>query len=126
MIAGNETFSEVNNEFALAGYPVLAESKTIASGAGALVAGTVLGKVTATGKFIASDEAAVDGSQTAAAILAVDVDATAADVDNVPIFVSGLFDGGKLTYAGNHDADTVNADFEGTPLFVRTALALQS
>lgn len=35
----------------------------------ALPSGTVLGKVTATGKFIKYDNAAVDGSQAAAAVL---------------------------------------------------------
>ena len=41
--------------------------------------GAVLGKITASGKFKEFDPAAVDGSQTAAAILFGDVDATAAD-----------------------------------------------
>lgn len=44
-----------------------------------LKAGTVLGKITASGKYTILAPAAVDGSQTAAAILWADANATAAD-----------------------------------------------
>ena len=49
-------------------------------GAGKLVAGTVLGKITASGKYVPSPHSASDGSQTAIAILFDDVDATLDDV----------------------------------------------
>lgn len=52
----------------------------IASGSGILKAGTVLGKITASGKFTDFDAGAADGTQTAAGILFEEVDATAADV----------------------------------------------
>ena len=52
---------------------------TIVSGAGSLGVGTVLGKVTANGKYTASDPAAGDGSEVAVAVLLDDVDATSAD-----------------------------------------------
>lgn len=61
------------------------ETVTIASGNGKLNAGTVLGKITATGKYKPYDNDATDGSQTAAAILVYDVDATSADVAAVVI-----------------------------------------
>lgn len=51
----------------------------IASGAGKLEPGTILGKITASGKFVAHAPAASDGSQTAVAILYSAVDATSAD-----------------------------------------------
>lgn len=44
-----------------------------------LVAGTVLGKITASGKYTTLAPAASDGSQTAAAVLVFDTDATSAD-----------------------------------------------
>lgn len=59
------------------------ETVTIASGAGALVAGTVLGKITTGGKYVAYDNAASDGSQVAAGVLFAAVDATSADVPAV-------------------------------------------
>ncbi|NTI27660.1 head decoration protein [Rhizobium rhizogenes] len=53
---------------------------TVLSGAGVLEAGTVLAKVTASGKYVKSVDTASDGSQTAIAVLARRVDATSADV----------------------------------------------
>ena len=62
------------------------ETVTIASGAGQLEPGTVLGKVTASGKFLPHAPAAADGTQTAVAICYARVDATAADADGVAVF----------------------------------------
>ena len=59
------------------------ESITIASGAGVLLAGTVLGKITATGKYGLYDNDASDGRQTMAADLLAQTDATAADAKAV-------------------------------------------
>lgn len=61
------------------------EAIVIASGSGVVLAGTVLGKVTASGKYKPYDDDASDGTQTATAILAYDVDATSADVAVVAI-----------------------------------------
>jgi hypothetical protein len=52
---------------------------TIASGAGILAAGTVLGKITASGKYVPSLLGATDGSQVAVAINIYGCDATSAD-----------------------------------------------
>lgn len=52
---------------------------TIANGAGKLAAGTVLGKVTATGEYVPAPDAEVvgkEGAEAAVAILAYGVDAT--------------------------------------------------
>lgn len=51
----------------------------------ALEAGTVLGKVTASGKYKLHDAAATDGSQNAAAVLYADADASSGDVEAVVI-----------------------------------------
>lgn len=61
------------------------EEVVVASGEGALVAGTVLGKITASGKYAAYDNAAADGTQAAAAVLYAGVDAAAADAAAVII-----------------------------------------
>jgi hypothetical protein len=55
------------------------EQVTISSAAGALVAGTLLGKITSGGEYIAYDADSVDGSETAVAILAYNVPDSAAD-----------------------------------------------
>ncbi|PNQ94975.1 head decoration protein [Azospirillum argentinense] len=59
------------------------DAVTIVSGAGQLAAGTVLGKIAASGKYEPATAAAADpatGSETAVAVLLYPVDATAADV----------------------------------------------
>ncbi|GAB4287288.1 MAG: hypothetical protein Kow0098_03600 [Ignavibacteriaceae bacterium] len=85
----------------------------IASGAGALIKGTVLGKVTATGKYVAYNDGNADGSQTAKCILADDIDATSEDI-NTTAYFAGHFNEDALT---GIDA-AAKVDFEGTPLFV--------
>lgn len=61
---------------------------TIANGSGKLTAGTVIGKITATGEYIASPDAVVvgkEGAETASAILAYAVDATSQAVEATAI-----------------------------------------
>lgn len=55
------------------------DEDTLASGAGVVQLGTVLGRVTATRKYKPLDPAAVDGSETAAAVILQRADATLAD-----------------------------------------------
>jgi len=79
---------------------------TIASGAD-LASGTVLGKVTASGKFVACDEAAADGSETAAGVLLNDAAAAAADVtDAVIITRHATVRRGGLTFDASFDNQT--------------------
>ena len=61
------------------------ETVTIASGAGKLEPGTVLGKITTGGKYTVLAPAATNGSQNAAGLLWDGVDATDADVSGVVI-----------------------------------------
>lgn len=56
------------------------EEVTIASGAGVLVGGTVLGTITSGGKYTKYDQQASDGTQASSGILCRRVDATSADV----------------------------------------------
>lgn len=61
------------------------ETVTIASGAGKLEPGTVLGKITTGGKYTGLVPAATNGSQNAAGILWAGVDASAADAAGVVV-----------------------------------------
>lgn len=56
------------------------ESIVLASGNGVLLPGTVLGKITASGKYKQYTPGAADGTQTAAAVLYGTADTTSADV----------------------------------------------
>ncbi len=59
------------------------ETVTLASGAGQLAPGTVLGKITTGGKFTVLTSGATNGSQNAAGLLWGAADATAADAPGV-------------------------------------------
>lgn len=62
------------------------ESVVIATGAAQnLKVGTVLGRITASGKYVLHDNAAADGSQNAAAVLLEDANATAADAQAIAL-----------------------------------------
>ena len=61
------------------------ETVTIASGAGKLAPGTVLGEITTGGKYTGLAPAATNGSQNVAGILWAGVDASAADAPGVAI-----------------------------------------
>lgn len=83
------------------------EAITIVSGAGDLKVGTVLGKITASGKYTPSSTGAADGSQTAVAVLLDNVDATSADkVANVLIRGAALVDETNLIYHASVDDAT--------------------
>jgi hypothetical protein len=75
--------------------PLLTKVVTIGAGAGNLARGTVLGKITASGKFKTADKDNADGSQTAEYILAYAADATSADV-NAVVYTQGMFNREKL------------------------------
>lgn len=85
------------------------EVLTIRSGAGKLSAGTVLGKVAADSKYIASPNAETvgfEGAETATAILGYEVDATSADVDAVCITDDAEVKDPMLVFAATVDDST--------------------
>lgn len=100
------------------------EAVTIVSGAGALLAGTVLGKITASGKYKPYDDDAADGTQTAVAILYADVDATSADVKatviarNAEVWQERLVWGAAVTTAG--EKTNAYADLATLGIIVRS------
>lgn len=83
------------------------EEVVIASGAGKLVSGTVVGKITASGKYKAVTIGAADGSQNAAGIVMWAGDATSADAKAVIVardaivVHQGLKFGADVTTSGN-------------------------
>ena len=74
------------------------EVVTIASGSPAMTAGHVLGKITASGKYSDFDNDAVDGTETAVAVLYADCDASAADKEAVVIFRDAEVSDAKLVW----------------------------
>jgi len=79
------------------------EEVVIASGAGKLDTGMVLGKITASGKYKPVTVAASDGSQNAAGILLNPVDATSSDVPAVIIAREAIVVHQGLKYGADVD-----------------------
>lgn len=98
----------------------VADSVTIASGQN-LVRGTVLGRVTASGKFIESLSAAGDGSETPDAILLEDCDASAAD-KVAPVAFTGEFNQDALTIGTGHTAASIKQGLRDKGIFLKTTV----
>ena len=79
------------------------DSITIASGAGIIAPGTVLGKITASGRYLASAAGATDGSETAVAIALYGCDATTRDVEIAAITRDAEVNGKILTWHPDRD-----------------------
>ena len=103
-------------------FPLVTVQVTIASGAGAQPRGAVLGKVTATGKYIRSLSAASDGSETPRAILAQDVDATSGDVV-ATAYIKGEFNERALTIGTGHTADSIRDALADKGIILRKSVA---
>ena len=97
LIVGNGTFKEVAN------------LETVTVGATTTIArGSVMGKITADGKYIVSLSAAIDGSEVAVAIAAEDiVNATAGALDySASLFKAGSFNSTGVTFGTGHTVAT--------------------
>lgn len=95
---GQESTQLVKNLLADGDYTT--RKVTIISGQN-LVAGAVLGKITASGKYNLSLSAAVDGSQTPDMILAHDCDASGGDKEAI-VFETGIVVASALTLGSAH------------------------
>ena len=89
-----------------------------------LNAGAVLGKITATGKFVAVAPTAADGSQTAAGLLYASTDATLADTVAVGIVRAATVNGQELDYGtlAVPQMAQANLDLSACGVVVRSAV----
>ncbi|AWN55057.1 head decoration protein [Methylobacterium sp. 17Sr1-1] len=99
------------------------DTAIIASGSGKLVSGTVLAKVTATGKYAPAAASGSDGSQTAVAVLLFPVDATSADAKAVIVSRHAIASHAGLTYGATINDATkraaANAQLAAVGIIVR-------
>lgn len=104
-------------------YPVVTDIVTILTGQN-LVRGTLLGKITASGKFIKCDSAVnpADGSEAPQVILGEDCDATAGDKEAV-VFLSGAFNQSKVTFGGTDTAATHRAALRNLNIYLKSSVA---
>lgn len=101
---------------------LLVEQKvTLVSGQN-VTRGTVLGKITASGKYAANNSASADGSEAPVAIAADDCDASAADAECI-VYVAGIFNETELVYGGADTADTVRAALHDLGIYLRKGMA---
>lgn len=82
-----------------------------------LVRGSVLGKVTATGKYVLATAAANDGSQNPSVVLADDCDASLADSPAIAYF-SGTFNSAALTLGAGMTAPVVADALRGLSIML--------
>lgn len=99
---------KTQNLFAGTEIAPLTTGATIAAGAGALKAGTVLGVVTASGEYAPVDSSKSDGSEKPLLILSHDVDAGTDDAEAV-CYKCGIFNRDALIFGGSDTADTHEA-----------------
>lgn len=85
------------------------EAIVVASGAGIVLPGTVLGRITATGKYLPAAPAAVDGSQTGAAVALYGCNATSADQSIAALVRDAEVKAFALIYAATVNTDPLRA-----------------
>lgn len=108
------------NPLIMPGKPEVRSAFTIKGGQ-TLVAGSVLGAITAAGpdfgKLVLSTAAAVNGSQIPFAILAEDLDTTSGDKE-YSVYVEGMFNEAALVFGAGHDANTVRVPLRNAGIYL--------
>lgn len=100
---------------------IVTDAVTIISGQ-TISRGDVLGKITTSGKYNLSLTAAGDGSQTAYAIAAEDVDASGGDVADAAVYIKGEFNENSLTLGTGHTAATVKTQLRELGINIKSAV----
>lgn len=95
--------------------------RTIANGAGVLARGTLLGKITASGKYVESLAASADGSEVPDAILLEPVDASAADV-NAAIAIAGEFASKGVIFGAGHTLASTEDVLRTKDIYITTVI----
>ncbi len=101
---------------------LVTDTVTILAGEAAIYKrGTVLGVVTASGKYTLSVNTAADGSQFPAAILVDDVDASATDV-TAGVYLMGEFNQNRITFDPSWTLASVKSALRPYGIFLRDSL----
>lgn len=95
--------------------------KIIIANGNNLVRGSVIGKITASGKYVLSTSAATDGSETPDLILAENADATSADVSALA-YARGDFITQALTIGAGHTAASITEGLRTKGIALLTAI----
>ncbi|MFM1655644.1 head decoration protein [Brevibacillus sp. B_LB10_24] len=114
-------FGTVENRTLFAGteIPAMTSSVTVLAGQGVLKTGSILGKVTADGKYKLVNKASADGSQVASVVLAEDLDTTGADQVAV-VYTSGLFNADSLSVAAGDTVEAHKEELRDGNIYIKT------
>lgn len=99
-------------------FQLITDVGTLLAG-GPLPRGSVLGKITASGKYTLSLAAAGDGSQVPVAILADAADSTAGDVP-IGVYLAGEFNANALNLGAGWTVPTITAALRSSTIFIKT------
>lgn len=102
-------------------FPIVTDEVII--GAGDLSRGAILGKVTADGTYIISDQQASDGSEAPKAILLEDIDASAGPITNAAVALTGEFAANDLTAGVTTTAADHEVALRALSIFVKETLS---
>lgn len=97
----------------------ITRSVTLVSGQN-VVRGTVLGIITATGKYTTSLAAASNGSQTPKAIAAEDCDASGGDKVTL-VYIAGEFNENELTLGTGHTLASIREGLRDNGIFLKSS-----
>ncbi|GAA3684340.1 head decoration protein [Acetobacter lovaniensis] len=100
---------------------LVTETVTFASG-NTFSRGQVVGRVTATGKYIPSVATATDGSQVPCGIVVDTVDASAADAQG-GVYQMGEFNSNYMTFDASWTLDALKAALRPYSIFIKTGLS---
>lgn len=101
-------------------HKLVTDSITVLSGQ-VLQRGAVLGRITASGKYILALSAAADGSQSPAAIATDYIDASAGDVTG-GIYLAGEFNGAALTLGAGITLASATASLRPLSIYIKTSV----
>ena len=96
---------------------IITKEVTILSGQN-LVAGALLGKITASGKYILSLSAATDGSEVPDAILSEAANASSGDLKRI-VYIAGEFNENKMIFGTGHTASSVRHVLRDMGIFLK-------
>lgn len=119
--AFNTTTHPVPDPLLAGDFPRVTTEVTILAGQN-LARGAVVGRVTASGKYVLSASAAGDGSQTPVGILVQDTDATAAD-KNASIYRTGEFNQAAVILGAGHTVSSIRDGLEAKQIYLKPTLA---
>lgn len=101
-------------------YPIQTRKVTIDTGV--LARGAVLGRITATSKYVLSAAAAGDGSEVPRAILLEAVDATSADVE-ATVAESGEFNEDRITLGAGHTVASIRDGLRDLNIYLKNPVS---